>query len=256
MSSLSRLIGCALAVLLSLALAAQPARAEAPAPVTEQPSARLVAARGAASARANDLAPHEKKAARIADKQASAAAELDPAEHAAWARQLRARVGKPAPPVINIFNTWTHERMAADIAAEHPPGKRPPATAPVDLGVAVQRRVNAFFRCHFTGEPMDMDPRLFAALVSAARHFGARDIHIVSGFRAPKYNLMLRKKGREVARKSQHTLGSAIDFRLIGVPVRKLHAWVTQQRLGGVGLYVGSGFVHMDTGPIRFWQGR
>ena len=101
-----------------------------------------------------------------------------------------------------------------------------------------------------------MDPRLLAALFTAARHFGVRDVHIVSAFRAPKYNLMLRKKGREVARDSQHTHGSAVDFRLPGVPVTRLHAWATQQRLGGVGLYTGSRFIHMDTGPIRAWNGR
>jgi uncharacterized protein YcbK (DUF882 family) len=159
--------------------------------------------------------------------------------HARWHERLQARLGKPATPVINIFNTWTHEYLAVD-----------------DPAAISQAAADRFFRCHFTGQPTRMDPRLLAALVAAARHFRVRDVHIVSAHRAPKYNLMLRKKGREVARDSQHTHGSAVDFRLPGVPVARLHAWATQQRLGGVGLYTGSGFIHMDTGRIRSWNGR
>jgi uncharacterized protein YcbK (DUF882 family) len=192
------------------------------------------------------LPPDVKKRRRIEAKQRAGAAASEPARpdltarrDAGWDRRLQSRLGKPAAPVTNIFNTWTHEYLPVDDAAE------------IDQATA-----NRFFRCHFTGEPTNMDPRLLAALVAAARHFGVHDVHIVSAFRAPKYNLMLRKKGREVARDSQHTQGSAVDFRLPGVPVLRLHAWATQQRLGGVGLYIGSGFVHMDTGRIRAWNGR
>jgi uncharacterized protein YcbK (DUF882 family) len=78
---------------------------------------------------------------------------------------------------------------------------------------------------------------------------------VVSGFRHPKYNLMLRKKGHEVARDSQHTHGTAIDFRLPGVATDVLHRWAIGRRLGGVGLYKDSGFIHMDTGRVRYWSG-
>jgi uncharacterized protein YcbK (DUF882 family) len=67
--------------------------------------------------------------------------------------------------------------------------------------------------------------------------------------------LILRKKGHQVARDSQHTLGHAIDFFLPDVPTRDLHAWAKAQKLGGVGIYLESGFVHMDTGPVRYWSG-
>ncbi|MGE3548138.1 MAG: YcbK family protein, partial [Kofleriaceae bacterium] len=62
-------------------------------------------------------------------------------------------------------------------------------------------------------------------------------------------------KGRQVARDSQHTHGNAVDFFLPTVPIHSLHAWAKQQRLGGVGIYLGSGFIHMDTGAIRYWSG-
>ncbi|WP_428262956.1 DUF882 domain-containing protein [Haliangium sp.] len=180
-----------------------------------------------------------KKAQRLADK--ARTAPMSPLERERWHRQLAARRGKPAPAPLNIHNNWTREVLPV------------PAQGPVAFD---QDRIDLFFRCHFTLEPTDMDPRLFQALVAAARHFGTDQIRIVSGYRAPKYNLILRKKGREVARNSQHTHGSAVDFRIPGVPVGALHAWARRQRLGGVGFYRQSGFIHMDTGPIRYWNGR
>ena len=61
------------------------------------------------------------------------------------------------------------------------------------------------------------------------------------------------KKGRQVARDSQHTHGNAVDFRVAGVPVHTLRQFVRQRRLGGVGYYPKSQFVHADTGPSRTW---
>jgi Bacterial protein of unknown function (DUF882) len=225
-----------------------------PTPATKPDTASNTAANPAgtpdtASGEDQVLPPDVKKRQRIEAKQRAGATAAAPgpepvpgpapAAHARWHQRLQARLGKPPAPVVNLFNTWTHEYLPID--------------DPAEIG---QAAANRFFRCHFTGEPTRMDPRLLAALVAAARHFGVNDVHIVSAFRAPKYNLMLRKKGREVARDSQHTQGSAVDFRLPGVPVHRLHAWATQQRLGGVGLYTGSHFIHMDTGRIRTWNGR
>jgi len=100
-----------------------------------------------------------------------------------------------------------------------------------------------------------MDPALVPTVVKAAQSFHQDVVDIVSGFRHPKFNLILRKKGHQVARDSQHTHGNAIDFFLPNVTTQQLHAWAKAQKLGGVGLYLQSGFVHMDTGPIRFWSG-
>ena len=100
-----------------------------------------------------------------------------------------------------------------------------------------------------------MEPRLVPMVVAAASHFHTDLVNVVSGFRHPKYSLILRKKGHQVARDSQHSHGTAIDFFLTGVPAATLQAWAKAQRLGGVGLYPDSGFVHMDTGPIRSWSG-
>lgn len=149
----------------------------------------------------------------------------------------------PAPgtrPVrhLNLYNSWTHEWLAVDPAA-------PPPKATIDR----------FLRDHYTNSPTEMDPRLVGILVSAARTFNSDTVFVVSAFRHPKYNLLLRKKGRQVARDSAHTKGHAVDFYIPRIPVQRLHAWAKQQGLGGVGLYLGSGFVHMDTGPVRYWSG-
>lgn len=218
---------CLLALAACLALA--PRVAAAPAPDAPGHPGDAIAEPAAPTA-----APAAAAAVTAVTEPALSAAEL-----ARWHARLDARLGKPARPVITIFNTWTHEYLPVDDPSE-----------------ISQERIDRFFRCHFTGQPTRMDPRLFAALVAAARHFRVHTVHIVSGFRAPKYNLMLRKKGREVARDSQHTQGSAVDFRLPGIDVENLHAWARQQRLGGVGFYLASKFVHMDTGRIRYWNGR
>jgi len=61
-----------------------------------------------------------------------------------------------------------------------------------------------------------MDPELAEVLVSAARRFHAQRIDVVSGYRSPKYNLMLRKKGHQVARESQHTKATPSTFASAG----------------------------------------
>lgn len=198
-------------------------------------------AAGAAGAAADDsvtVSLASKKAEYLAEKaRAAAAAERARKKPAVSPR----KIGKPPPPVISIYNTWTHEWLALDGDAKAPLPETP--------------TFNRFLRCHFTNEPTTMDGKLARTLRDAARHFGRDRIDIVSGFRAPKYNLMLRKKGREVARDSQHTHGNAVDFRIPGVGVHALEAWAKSLRLGGVGLYEGSGFVHVDTGRVRYWNG-
>lgn len=203
----------------------------------------VIAAGGVAAAQpAIAIPPASKKAAYLAGKESFAAqAEPGTAKVKATAKVSPRKIGSPPPKVISVFNTWTHEWIALDADAK--------------AGLPEEATVDRFLRCHFTNEPTSMDGALARTLREAARHFGRDRIDIVSGFRAPKYNLMLRKKGREVARDSQHSHGNAVDFRIPGVDVKALEAWARRLRLGGVGLYLGSGFIHVDTGRVRYWNG-
>ena len=146
--------------------------------------------------------------------------------------------GQRPAKLVNLYNFWTKEWLA--IAPSSPP---PRAT------------IDRFLRDHFTNKPTAMEPKLVDIVVAAAANFHSEVVDVVSGFRHPKYNLILRKKGHQVARDSQHTHGNAIDFFVPNVATAALHVWAKAQKLGGVGLYAESGFVHMDTGPIRFWSG-
>jgi len=76
---------------------------------------------------------------------------------------------------------------------------------------------------------------------------------VISGYRSPATNAALRKKGSGVARKSFHTRGMAVDLRIKGVPLRQLYRAAVALKKGGVGIYPSSGFIHVDTGPVRYW---
>lgn len=122
-------------------------------------------------------------------------------------------------------------------------------------GLVEQAERSGFFRCWFTAKQGPIPASLIERILAAARHFEVREVRIISGFRAPKYNLMLEKKGREVAKSSEHTQGMAIDFFLPGVATRELYEWALAHHEGGVGFYPVSEFVHVDTGRKRTWRG-
>ena len=115
------------------------------------------------------------------------------------------------------------------------------------------RKLNRFLRDFRRNEPTNMDPELFDLVWEVYRKSGSRKpIQVISGYRSPKTNNMLRKRGRNVAKTSQHTLGKALDFFMPDVSVDKLRALGLQAHRGGVGYYRGS-FVHLDTGRVRHW---
>ncbi len=98
-----------------------------------------------------------------------------------------------------------------------------------------------------------MDPALLDLVWEVYQKSGSRKpIKVISGYRSPRTNNMLRRRGRKVAKKSQHTRGKALDFFLQDVSVAKLRSLGLKAHRGGVGYYAGS-FVHLDTGSVRHW---
>jgi hypothetical protein len=148
--------------------------------------------------------------------------------------------GERIEPLTTLFNVWTHEALPI---------------LPGQTATSLRKRFCLFLRDHFTNQPTNMDTRLIGVLEHVAGKFSAKRIEVVSGYRSPKYNLMLRKKGHQVARHSQHMEGNAVDFRIRGVATKQVLHYVKSLRLGGVGYYPNSQFVHSDTGPIRYWTG-
>lgn len=118
------------------------------------------------------------------------------------------------------------------------------------------RDANRFLRDWRRNEITNIDPKLLDLVWEVYQQVGGRDyIHVVSSYRSPATNNMLRSRSRGVAQKSQHMLGKAMDFFIPGVDLAKLRATGLRKQVGGVGFYPTSGspFVHMDTGSVRHW---
>jgi uncharacterized protein YcbK (DUF882 family) len=118
------------------------------------------------------------------------------------------------------------------------------------------RKLNHILRDWRKNQTITMDPRLFDLVWSVYQKTGSHEyINVVCGYRSPGTNAMLRSRSRGVAKKSQHTLGKAMDFFIPGVPLAKLRAIGLKMQVGGVGYYPTSGspFVHMDVGSVRHW---
>jgi uncharacterized protein YcbK (DUF882 family) len=117
-------------------------------------------------------------------------------------------------------------------------------------------QLNRLLRDFRTGEAAEMDRALFDQMHRLARACGGGTFEIISGFRSPATNSMLRQTGGGgVARNSLHLQGRAIDIRLSGCDTAELRRAAVAMGSGGVGWYPRSDFVHLDTGRPRTWGG-
>lgn len=114
--------------------------------------------------------------------------------------------------------------------------------------------ISRVLRDHRTGDTHPLDVGLLDTLAALRNQLELREsFHVISAYRSPKTNEMLRKKGSGVATKSLHMDGRAIDIRVPGVELEVLHRAALELRSGGVGYYPRSEFVHLDTGRVRNW---
>jgi uncharacterized protein YcbK (DUF882 family) len=153
--------------------------------------------------------------------------------------------GAISPKVLAVQNLHTGEKIEACFWEN---GKYVP-----DACAAL----NKVLRDHRTGDVHMMDPGLYEILTAIALKLEKRPtFQIISGYRSPKSNAMLQKKGGGgVATRSLHMDGTAMDVRLPGVPLKSLQTAALGLKKGGVGYYPVSNFVHVDTGRVRQWSG-
>jgi uncharacterized protein YcbK (DUF882 family) len=115
-------------------------------------------------------------------------------------------------------------------------------------------QLNHFLRDSQSGDQTEMDPLVFDVLWHTMQQTGySGTVEVLSAFRSPEHNAWLASVSRGVARDSQHMNGNAMDIRFPGVPVFKIRQAARSLQMGGVGFYPRSGFVHLDTGPVRYW---
>jgi uncharacterized protein YcbK (DUF882 family) len=152
---------------------------------------------------------------------------------------------KPYERVLSFFNTHTGERLqtAYCCGGEYQPG--------------ALKQINTILRDFRVNEIKPIDPKLLDLLheLGGTLETG-QPFHIISGYRSPHTNALLRERGGAatgVASHSLHMEGRAIDIRVPGVKLDDLRAAARSLKLGGVGCYPASNFVHLDTGRVRYW---
>jgi uncharacterized protein YcbK (DUF882 family) len=146
---------------------------------------------------------------------------------------------------LSFFNTHTGERLKTTYCCD---GRYEPEAL---------KEVNRILRDWRSDEVKPIDPKLLDLLheLSGTLETDA-PFHIISGYRSPHTNQLLRNRGGSgtgVASKSLHMVGKAVDIRLPGVKLDHLRGAARSLKLGGVGYYPSSNFVHVDTGRVRFW---
>jgi uncharacterized protein YcbK (DUF882 family) len=118
------------------------------------------------------------------------------------------------------------------------------------------KEVNHFMRDWRTNDVKNMDLRTIDIMAAAHNLLDASDPYmLLSGYRSPRTNAMLRARSRGVAKNSLHMKGQAADLRLSSRSVGQMARAAAACQGGGVGKYSGSNFVHMDCGPVRVWGG-
>ena len=143
---------------------------------------------------------------------------------------------------IAFYHTHTRKKLSVVYAAN---GKYiAPALHQIDNFLADFR----------TGGIKRIDPHLLDLIHDIRESLGSKGTYeVISAYRSPETNSMLRAKSNGVAKNSQHLLGNAIDVRLSDVKTAELRDAALAMKRGGVGYYADSDFVHIDIGRVRRW---
>jgi uncharacterized protein YcbK (DUF882 family) len=172
-----------------------------------------------------------------------AAAVVTAAAATAMPLEVAEAAARALPPRrLSLLNLHTGERLTAEYFVK---GK---------YQRDALRAINRILRDHRTDELHPIDPGLLDLVHGLHGRLGRQGpLHVISGYRSPASNAMLRSVGDGVASNSFHLRGMAIDIRMPGVDTRRIYRAALQMRRGGVGYYGQSDFVHVDVGPVRTW---
>lgn len=118
---------------------------------------------------------------------------------------------------------------------------------------AALEAIDHTLRCHGKGEKFPISLKLIELIDHIQDYFRVNTAMVVSGYRSPEYNAALRKRQRNVAHDSLHMQGLAMDIQFPGITKKELASYARSLKIGGVGDYARSNFVHIDVGPIRNW---
>ncbi len=158
-----------------------------------------------------------------------------------WAQELTPAIAPEGRLVL--YNTHTAERL--DVTYRQPSG---------EYDTDALRALDQLLRCHYTNKVIQMDIGVIEFVNALDKQLGGdKEIHVISGFRSPEYNRLLRRKSRRVAAHSLHQSGRAIDLRIPGVGLKDIRKTALDLRYGGVGYYPRKGFIHVDSGQFRYW---
>jgi uncharacterized protein YcbK (DUF882 family) len=119
---------------------------------------------------------------------------------------------------------------------------------------AALKQIEHFFRSREDGREAPISLRLIELLSYIQSRYHPRQMILLSGFRSPAFNADLRKAGGAVAQASLHTEAMAADVTFIGLDMARLWRQLRDLGTGGVGYYRANKFLHIDTGPPRFWE--
>lgn len=114
--------------------------------------------------------------------------------------------------------------------------------------------INFLMRDYRNDEIKEIDTKLLDLLYDINKKMKTRQpFHITSGYRSPETNAMLHKKSKKVGVNSLHIYGMAVDIKMPGRSIESLRNVATNLKVGGVGYYPRSNFVHVDIGKVRYW---
>ena len=159
---------------------------------------------------------------------------------AAWPSAARAVARPPRLRRLRLANANTGETFEGTYRNDN---------GPIDR---VMEELCVFLRDHHSGEKTQMDVGVIDFLADVLDAVGESRATILSAYRTAETNAMLARTTFGVAEHSQHILGRALDLRLDSKIAVAMNAARSMQR-GGVGWYPYSGFIHIDSGPVRNW---